>query len=131
MREKLTEEESRYFVSLVSKAKDQLPYPIADPESVQMYWNDKYNSDNGIMGSFNWARPKELDLNSGGKIAMEMMVSTVAHELHHKWQLGNYGVLYYLMLVPGVRQLLLEKTAKKIELKVDELMEDPEFTKVS
>lgn len=123
MREKLTEKEKSYFVDLVSQAIPHLPYPIADPNSVDMYWNDKFNPDNGIMGSFNWVRPHELDLNVDGKSSMELMVSTVAHELHHKWQLSHYKVIYYIMLLPVVRQFLLEKTAKKVELKVDDLIE--------
>ena len=129
MRIELTEKERNYFVILVSKAQKQLPHKIANPNSVKMYWNDKYNVENGILGSFNWIKKGEIDLSPLGKTVPDMIVSTVAHELHHKWQFSHFGPLYCLMLVPGIRQVLLERSAKEVELKVDELMEDEEFTK--
>jgi len=129
MKQELTQKEQEYFVKIISKAKDRLPYPIADPSGVKIYWNEKYDANNGILGSFDWKKPSEINLIHYGKDAPEMLVSVVAHELHHKWQFGKYGVLYFIMAIPLLREFLLEKTADKVEKAMDELMEDEEFIK--
>lgn len=128
MRTKLSKEEKKYFVKLVSKAREKISKPIADPSGVEMYWNDKYNEKNGILGSFNWMKPKEIDLSFMGKDSKEIMVSIVAHELHHKWQYKIYGSLYFLMSLPIIREYLLEKTANIVEKEVDVLMKNQNFT---
>ena len=93
MRTKLTSEESRYFIDEMNKVKDRLPHPIASVD-VEIYWNDKYGVDNGILGSFNWIRPNEVDLSPLGKSSPELLVSTFIHELHHRWQYKKYKLLY-------------------------------------
>ena len=122
MRNQLTLEEQKYFVDEVEKIREKLSCPIADTHDIEMYWNDKYNVDNGILGSFNWIRPNDVDVSPLGKDSPELLVSTIVHELHHRWQHKKYGPLYYLMLLPVVRQLVLEKTAKKVELEADNLL---------
>jgi hypothetical protein len=128
MRTKLTQEEKQYFVKYVRKGMPHLPYKVSDPQNVEMYWNDRYDVDNGILGSYSWYRKNQIDLNPLGKNVPSMLVSTVAHELHHKWQYEEYGIFYCLMLVPILRQLLLEQTADEVEYKMDDLMQDKGFT---
>jgi len=120
MRTRLTEKEKSYFVELLAPLRDSSPHPFVDPAEVDMYWNDTFNTDNGIMGWFQWTRPNDIDLNIDGQAAMDLMASTVAHELHHMWQYRTYKFLYLLALVPGIRQIALEYTAKRVELFVDE-----------
>jgi hypothetical protein len=127
MRTKLTPEEKAYFVKYVAKGRDQLPHKISDPVGVEMYWNDKYNVDNGILGSYSWWRENAIDLSPLGQDVPSMLVSTVAHELHHKWQFEQYGFWYRFMVIPFVREFLLEKTADEVTIKMDELMQDKEF----
>jgi hypothetical protein len=57
-----------------------------------------------------------------GKITPEQLVSTLAHELHHRWQFQKFGPLYFVMSIPYVRQFLLEKTAIEVEKVADELV---------
>jgi hypothetical protein len=122
MRTKLTSEEAEYFDKSIREIRLRLPHPISPSDEVEIYWNDKYGVDNGILGSFNWIRPDEVDLSPLGKDSPELLVSTFAHELHHRWQYKTYKVLYCLALVPIVRQFLLEKTAKEVELAADDLL---------
>jgi len=130
MRTKLSKEEQDYFVKRVSKGMKLLPHKIADPSSVTMFWNDKYNLKNGILGSFMWYRSNEIDLSPVAKDAKHMIVGIVAHELHHKWQFQNYKLIYFLMAIPFIREYFLEKTADEVESAMDKLMEDKEFRKI-
>ena len=63
MKEKLTPQESAFFINLLNKIRPKLSYHIANPHFVDMYWDDKCNVDNGIMGMFNWMKPNEISLN--------------------------------------------------------------------
>jgi hypothetical protein len=127
MRKRLTASEKEYFVNILLEAMPHLPYEISNPALVDMYWNDRYNVDNGVLGSYAWHRKDEIDISPLGKEVPSMIVSVVAHELHHKWQYRKYGILYFLMLLPLIREFALERTADEVEKKMDELMRNEEF----
>jgi len=122
MRTQLTDDERKYFINEIKRLVPDLPHEIADVDKTALFWEDKYNSDNGILGSFDLKHPHSINLSPLGKQMPEMLVSTVAHELHHKWQFETLSIFYFFMAIPGIRQCLLEPTAKEVELAVDKLL---------
>lgn len=44
-----------------------------------------------------------------------LIVSTVVHELRHAYQHRKLGILYYIASTVGIRELLIERDAKRIE----------------
>ena len=89
---------------------------------VRLLWDDGFTTENGKLGSFWFGRPNDICLSPVGKRTPELLLGVLFHELHHRWQFQTYGVLYVLMLVPGVRQCLLEPSAYRIEAEVDALL---------
>ena len=97
--------------------------PVSSLAGLDLLWDDRYNTENGILGSFWWGRPNEICLSPVGKTTPELLLGVLFHELHHRWQWQTYGVGYILALAPGVRQWLLEPSAYMIEAEVDALLE--------
>lgn len=123
MQEILTEKERRWFDDKVNELRPKLNAEIADIDMTSLYWEDEYNEDNGIMGSFNHFQPDRVKLNPTGKLMPEFIIGTLVHELHHKWQFEKYGrVLFVLLAIPGLRRLTIEPSAYRLEDQVDELM---------
>jgi hypothetical protein len=126
MKTELTQEEFIYFAKTLKDIEYQLPHPIDDFVTKRIYWDDGDSfiakTFGGTLASFNWAKPDIIIISDVGKFSKEMMVSSIAHELHHAWQYKKYGPLYFLMSIPVLRQKLLEKTAIEVEKAADKAM---------
>jgi hypothetical protein len=75
----------------------------------------------GVLGRFRWWRPDEIAL-AGDASMLEELASTCAHELKHREQYKRNPVKYWLLSVPGLREITLEREAKRVELAVDEAL---------
>lgn len=51
-----------------------------------------------------------------------MVFPTIMHELCHYWQSRKYGLLYFLMQLPVVREFAIEKKANRISDKLYEMV---------
>ena len=127
MKRELTSGERDFFEKIIRPLEESLSYPISDIFSTELFWDDKYNSNNGILGSFNWRNSFRISLNPIGKVTPELLLSTVVHELHHKWQFEKYNIFYVIALIPFLRKNFLEKSAFKVEAETDIIFGNSEY----
>ena len=107
----LTENEMEELAEYMMRVGVQLP------GIVRVFWEPGI-IESGTLGKFRWWRPNEITLG-GDATMLEQLASTVAHELTHRAQFYRSPPLYFLLSVPGLRELTLEREAKKVELAVD------------
>lgn len=88
------------------------------PNEVDVVW-DRDIVDDGVLGQFRWWRPNEIVIG-GDATMLELLASTVAHELTHRAQFKRGRLAYWVKCVPGVREWALEPEARAVELMVDE-----------
>lgn len=103
---------------------------IADISEVELYWNHSFDTDNGHLGCFRWYAPGGIELSTVFRsensqtgeydMSMKQVIPVICHELHHKYQLSNTPVKYFVGLF--VRSLI-ENSADKIEKEVTEIMD--------
>jgi hypothetical protein len=127
MKTKLSQEEFIYFATEIKKIEKDLPHPIDEIATKELYWDDGDSfiskTFGGTLASFSWMKPNVVVISDVGKFSKNMLVSSVAHELHHAWQYKRYGFLYFIMSIPVLRQKLLEKTAIEVEKAADKAMD--------
>jgi len=111
-------EEYKVLREGIDKICDELPHKIASFDVSNIAWTEMRAGNIGKYSHFG----KKVYLNSEFRNYPEGVVSTLAHELHHMWQHQEYGVLYFLMCIPFLRNILLERTAIEVENAADELM---------
>ena len=110
---------------LVAAVRDGLPHEIARLEGCSIYWESAYGGDNGILGSFSVLKPNRIKLAECGRDALEMIASTLCHELRHRWQFQQMGlVVYSAAAIPFWRHWTIEPSAYEIEHKAEELIEN-------
>ncbi len=111
MQNRLTELEMEELSGHLMRAGVQLP------GCVSVVWEPRI-IDSGTLGKFRWWRPDEIAL--GGDASMlEELASTAAHELTHRTQFYRNPLIYFLLSMPGLREITLEREAKETELAVD------------
>ena len=119
---RFTIKEHLWFLKRIKEIEKKLDYKIADIGRCELFWEKNYGVKNGILGSFNWLNPKTIKVSILGKEQPEMIISTIIHELHHKWQYQKYKYIYPILAIPVLRQITLEKTALIIEKQADEII---------
>jgi hypothetical protein len=112
-----TQKEALYFLKHIRGCTDSLPHPIARLEAI--HWKKMHYS---VLGKFSHLKPSRIYLNSKYRSTPELLVSTVAHELRHKWQWENEPVRYLAACASFSRRWLLEPTANEVEAVVDAYM---------
>jgi hypothetical protein len=74
-----------------------------------------------VLGKYNhWTR--RVTLNIKYRSTPEFLVSTLCHELHHKWQHDSWGFRYVLLCNFLTRDKFIEVTAREVENAADEYM---------
>lgn len=120
-----SESEKTFFFNAIKKIRSRLPHQICDPEECEYFWCPSDSLFNrifpGTIARVNVYKKRFL-ISDFGQQMPEMIVSTIAHELHHMWQFKTYGPLYFVMAIPVIRQRFLEKTAIEVEHAADKLM---------
>lgn len=119
MKTKLSVVQRVYFEAKFLELRYHASYPVTSLSEVDLYWNDTYNSRNGILGSFQWFRPDEICLSPVGQQTPELLMGVLFHELRHRYQFKTLGLLYFLQLIPGIRVLTLEPSAYAVEHDID------------
>jgi hypothetical protein len=119
---RFTVKEHLWFLNRIKPIENRLSYPISDIGSCELFWDKNYGVKNGVLGSFNWLSPKRIKVSILGKDSPDMIISTIIHELHHKWQWERFKFLYPFLAIPFVRGFALERTALIIENEADELL---------
>jgi len=90
---------------------------------IEFYWCNNMNTNNGILGCFSQFHPNKLFL-AQNKFYKEGLISTVIHELTHKYQYEKFGFLKYSSLnIPFIRELYLEKEARYLETLCDDTID--------
>jgi len=105
-----TPKETLYFLAQIRKIQSILPHPIANLDT--LIWKTMAPS---ILGKFSHLTPRCIFLNERYRITPEELVSTVAHELRHKWQYENMPMRYIMFCGLFMRGSKLEPSACRVE----------------
>ena len=114
----LTEHELDYFARHILAARRAGLDRIANPDFSRIRWGRLRES---VLGQYSHIR-KRITLNIRYRPTPEYLVSTLCHELHHRWQHETMGAKYILLANFITRDRYLEGTAREIERKVDKLL---------
>jgi hypothetical protein len=87
------------------------------PNEVDIVW-DRDIIDDGVLGQFRWWRPNEIVIG-GDATMLDLLTSTVAHELAHRAQFKKAPVFYVLVCALWLKGWALEPDARAVELAVD------------
>jgi len=110
-----TSAERAEFAECVEMLAFSLPYRVTPVRAVCLYWDDRMNTANGVLGSYSILHPERVCLAAHGRRMKELLVPVLCRELHHHWQYHTFGLLYVLACVPGLREITIERTADAVE----------------
>ena len=115
---KLADEDRRYFINEMKRFVET-EIQAQNLEEITFYWCNDMNDKNGILGAFSQWHPNKIFLKPSYHVK-DMLRSTVAHELVHRYQFMEFGAFFYtLFAIPILREFMLEKLANTIEKKAD------------
>ena len=97
--------------------------------SVCFYWNDKMGKE--TIACWTWDKPDLVFVTSSFRFDynnenFKKIIAPIAHELHHKKQYNRYGLLFFLLLIPIVRNFTIEIGANRVTVKVNKFFKIPE-----
>lgn len=91
-----------------------------DIEKCKFFWCFEMDTDNGIIGAYSYLKNDSIFImpprfKEDYESWLEIVIDTIIHELRHKWQHKKYGLLYYLLSLPLIRNITIERDARKEE----------------
>jgi hypothetical protein len=120
MKEGATPKETAKIRAAIKKIEKKLPHSIADIGDTAVYWEKMMP---GTIGKFTWWKPWELSININHRDdPLSFILSTVIHELHHKWQFMKDPIGYVIACMTFQRNRKLEPTAIETEKEADVLL---------
>lgn len=113
--EKLLPTEKKYILDNILRMSRDLTFlNEIDLNKVEFYWDPNMNDKNGILGAFSLFHSNCIFIRTN-KGVMDLMLTTVIHELTHMHQFKTNPLLYIVCSIPVIREVTIESQARSNE----------------